>query len=173
MKFLVPLDGTSFSEAILDPIARAARPLHASVELLCVRRPEEVRETPATGAVREITPVAGATGTPLNVPSAADMVPPAAETREQAVERAEAELHDYLLARSRTLDGIPTEIRAVFADDPAAAIIREAKASGSDIIAMATHGRTGLSHLLSGSVAEKVIRSGVAPVLVLRPERAG
>jgi len=34
---------------------------------------------------------------------------------------------------------------------------------------MATHGRTGISHLLAGSVCESVIRSGVAPVLVLRP----
>jgi nucleotide-binding universal stress UspA family protein len=34
---------------------------------------------------------------------------------------------------------------------------------------MATHARSGLAHLIVGSVAERVIRSGVAPVLVVRP----
>jgi hypothetical protein len=37
------------------------------------------------------------------------------------------------------------------------------------MIAMDTRGRTGLSHLLAGSVCEQVVRGGVAPVMVLRP----
>ena len=39
---------------------------------------------------------------------------------------------------------------------------------GADLIVMSTHGRTGLSHLLMGSVAEAVIRTSPCPVLVLR-----
>jgi nucleotide-binding universal stress UspA family protein len=39
---------------------------------------------------------------------------------------------------------------------------------GADLIIMATHGRTGLSHLLAGSVAEGVIRAASCPVLVIR-----
>jgi nucleotide-binding universal stress UspA family protein len=39
-----------------------------------------------------------------------------------------------------------------------------------DVIVMATTGRTGLSHLLIGSVAEKVVRHSPVPVLTLRPE---
>ena len=40
-----------------------------------------------------------------------------------------------------------------------------------DLLAMTTHGAGGLRHLLSGSVADKVIRSAGKPVLVLRPWR--
>jgi universal stress protein A len=38
-----------------------------------------------------------------------------------------------------------------------------------DLIVMATHGRTGLSHLLIGSVAERVVRTSPCPVLTIRP----
>ena len=53
-------------------------------------------------------------------------------------------------------------------------IVEEAKRSKSDLIIMATHGRGGLSHLLMGSVAERVVRSAPCPVLTLRrvPPRA-
>jgi hypothetical protein len=39
-----------------------------------------------------------------------------------------------------------------------------------DLIVMATHGRTGLVHVLCGDVAESVLRSGVAPVLLVHPQ---
>ena len=39
-----------------------------------------------------------------------------------------------------------------------------------DLIAMTTHGRTGLSHALIGSVAEKVVRQAPCPVLTIRPK---
>lgn len=42
----------------------------------------------------------------------------------------------------------------------------------ADLIVMATHGRTGLSHVLLGSVAEKVVRTAACPVLTLRGRRA-
>lgn len=41
---------------------------------------------------------------------------------------------------------------------------------GCDLIAMGTHGRRGLSHLLLGSVAEKVVRTAPVPVLTVRPD---
>jgi nucleotide-binding universal stress UspA family protein len=40
-----------------------------------------------------------------------------------------------------------------------------------DLVIMGTHGRTGLKHVLLGSVAEKVIRMATCPVMVTRPER--
>ncbi len=169
MRFLVPLDGTQFSEAILEPVARAAKPLGATIELLAVRKPEQARETPSSFNYRETVPAAAPNGTRLHIPTTADLVPPPAETREQAVERAEAELRDYLVQRAHQLEGITCEVRAIIAHDAAEAIIKEAKATGADLIAMTTHGRHGISHLINGSVTEKVIRSGVAPVLVLKP----
>ncbi|HXJ37246.1 MAG TPA: universal stress protein [Candidatus Eisenbacteria bacterium] len=41
---------------------------------------------------------------------------------------------------------------------------------GMDLVVLATAGRTGLSHLIIGSVAEKVVRHSPIPVLTLRPE---
>jgi nucleotide-binding universal stress UspA family protein len=51
---------------------------------------------------------------------------------------------------------------------PAEAIIDYAGATGTSLIVMGTHGRTGLSHLLIGSVAEQVVRTAPCPVLTVR-----
>jgi len=47
-------------------------------------------------------------------------------------------------------------------------IIREAKEKDMDMIVMGSHGRTGISHMLIGSVAEKVVRKAHCPVLIVR-----
>ena len=47
-------------------------------------------------------------------------------------------------------------------------ILYEAKAIGADLIVMGTHGRSGLSHMMLGSVAERVIRGAHCPVLAVR-----
>jgi universal stress protein A len=47
-------------------------------------------------------------------------------------------------------------------------IIREAKEKDMDLIVMGSHGRTGISHMLMGSVAEKVVRKAGCPVLIVR-----
>jgi nucleotide-binding universal stress UspA family protein len=51
---------------------------------------------------------------------------------------------------------------------PAAAIIDYAGATGTSLIVMGTHGRTGMAHLLMGSVAEQVVRTAPCPVLTVR-----
>ena len=51
---------------------------------------------------------------------------------------------------------------------PAQVIIDTAKGARADLIIMATHGRTGLAHILMGSVAEKVVRGARCPVLTVR-----
>jgi nucleotide-binding universal stress UspA family protein len=51
-------------------------------------------------------------------------------------------------------------------------IIEVAQAAKIDLIVMATHGRTGLSHLVMGSVAERVVRMAPCPVLSIRPTPA-
>jgi nucleotide-binding universal stress UspA family protein len=48
-------------------------------------------------------------------------------------------------------------------------IVEVAEEEKSDLIVMTTHGRTGLSHLVMGSVAEKIVRTASCPVLTLRP----
>ncbi|HVN87725.1 MAG TPA: universal stress protein [Candidatus Binatia bacterium] len=52
--------------------------------------------------------------------------------------------------------------------DPHDAIVSLARECKADLIVVATHGRTGMAHLVMGSVAEKVIRHAPCPVLVVR-----
>jgi universal stress protein A len=61
------------------------------------------------------------------------------------------------VTKSYLLEGVPhREIDAL------------AKKIGADLIVMGTHGRSGLAHLLIGSVAERVVRSSPVPVLTVR-----
>ncbi|HEX3526462.1 MAG TPA: universal stress protein [Thermoanaerobaculia bacterium] len=52
--------------------------------------------------------------------------------------------------------------------DPAAVVAQEAEARGVDLIAMGTHGRSGLAHLFLGSTAERVVQHSPCPVLTVR-----
>ncbi|MBA4105466.1 MAG: universal stress protein [Pirellula sp.] len=52
--------------------------------------------------------------------------------------------------------------------DPGAEIVKVATDLKAGLIVMPSHGRTGLKHLLLGSVAERVVRTATCPVLVLR-----
>jgi universal stress protein A len=68
---------------------------------------------------------------------------------------------------------VPARLRSrvdarVVIGDPYQRILQAAR--GMDAIVMSTAGRTGLSHLLIGSVVEKVVRHSPVPVLTLRPE---
>jgi len=65
--------------------------------------------------------------------------------------------------------GLQVRTRVVVARHAAEAILEEAEAQASNLIALATHGRGGLKRLLLGSVADKLIRAAGSPVLVYRP----
>lgn len=58
--------------------------------------------------------------------------------------------------------------RRLESGDPATTIVRVATEGQYDMVVMATHGRTGLSHMMMGSVAEKVVRLCLCPVLTCR-----
>ncbi|MBV8139131.1 MAG: universal stress protein [Deltaproteobacteria bacterium] len=66
------------------------------------------------------------------------------------------------------LAGCPHQV-VVKSGDPAETIVRVAQELGADLIVMATHGRRGLSHLVMGSVAERVLREAPCLVLTKRP----
>jgi universal stress protein A len=51
---------------------------------------------------------------------------------------------------------------------PEAVIVEDARTHGVDLLVIATHGRTGLSHVLLGSVAERIVREAPCPVLTIR-----
>ena len=75
-----------------------------------------------------------------------------------------------LVAAALPARGCPPVTVRVVRGDALAAIL--AAARRSDAIVMATRGRTGLAHLVIGSVAEKVVRHSPIPVLTIRPESA-
>ncbi len=59
-------------------------------------------------------------------------------------------------------------VRSIRDGTPFFEIIQYARQTNMDLIVMATHGRTGLSHVLLGSVAERVVRKSPCPVLTIR-----
>ena len=60
-------------------------------------------------------------------------------------------------------------VKRVIPGEPSHVITDYARDNAIDIIIMGTHGRTGLSHFALGSVAERVVRNSVCPVLVMGP----
>jgi nucleotide-binding universal stress UspA family protein len=62
--------------------------------------------------------------------------------------------------------------RRVVVGIPYRKVVEVAEEEKSDLIVMTTHGRTGLSHLVMGSVAEKIVRTAPCPVLTIRPTSA-
>jgi nucleotide-binding universal stress UspA family protein len=83
-------------------------------------------------------------------------------------QRHTAEAYLEAVAGRLRAGGAVVQTRVHFAEQPAHAILDEAAAVGADLIALETHGRGGLSRLLLGSVADKVVRGSSVPVLVCR-----
>ena len=67
---------------------------------------------------------------------------------------------------------IGTKVRAtttVRTGKPHQELLLEAEEAGADMIIMATHGHTGVEHMLFGSTAERIVRNAKCPVLTVRP----
>lgn len=88
--------------------------------------------------------------------------------------RAVGEAEEYLRAVAERLErrGLTRVRWVVWYDEPAAAVGEAVTRDGVDLIVMATHGRSGLSRLMLGSVAEAVVRAAQVPVLLLRGQSA-
>jgi nucleotide-binding universal stress UspA family protein len=168
MKILATFDGSKFSESIITQLELMARIPNAEFILFRVSDPPHGRlqqhmtssRPDAMGETLGTTPIVVSHGDPQW-----------AENKEQAVERRMADLHAYLsdIAKRLPADAV-TKIETVVADEPAAAIIECARHSAADVIVMATHSRAALLHVIFGSTTEQVVRSGVAPVLVVHPK---
>jgi universal stress protein A len=89
--------------------------------------------------------------------------------RNSLLERTKDEVLKNLdVSRQRLVQpGLTVETRAA-QGMPAEAIVAVAREEGCEMIVMGTHGRTGLLHLVLGSVAEQVVRSAPCPVLTVR-----
>ncbi len=166
-QILVTLDGSKLSEAVLPEAARLAGGTGARVILLTVvDTPDATRFYPETNPLVAAAPAPGVV---------AHLKPaPAAETKDQAIERARVCAQEYLEQAAKSLreKGIEVETVVRFGD-AVEEIISIAEARRVPLIAMATHGRSGLAQVLFGSVATRVVGHGGRPVLLVRPRRLG
>ena len=70
------------------------------------------------------------------------------------------------------IEGVRTEVQ-VFTGVPHRELKGFMEDSAVDLVVMATHGHTGIAHMLLGSVAEKILRTAPCPVLTVRPAEKG
>jgi nucleotide-binding universal stress UspA family protein len=168
-KILVPLDSSDTAFDVLPVVQKLVEGTTAEVTLFTAEPPPKATATGRRRAVRRPVPVPSMLGSSIR-----DVIPPEplayAESRDQAVERREHELLEQLADIAHPLIEAGGRVQtAVHFGDPVAEITEFAKRGGFDLIAMASHGRSGLGKALHGSVTAGVIRSGVTPVLVVRP----
>lgn len=93
----------------------------------------------------------------------------APELLDEIENTARAQLDKMISASDRDLLKVKVVLASV--SPPATAIVQYAKDENIDLIVVGTHGRRGLSHLLLGSVAERVVREAPCPVLTVRPSQ--
>ena len=87
-----------------------------------------------------------------------------------------AQLREMEATARRLLDNTAASMKRTGADvesillsgNPSAEIVKFAKEETIDLIVMATHGRSGVEHLLMGSVAEKILRKSPCPVMTVK-----
>jgi nucleotide-binding universal stress UspA family protein len=96
-------------------------------------------------------------------------IPETSEARERRHKDAKDRL--WQIASPHVSAGVRITTEARFGS-PADEIVAAATAYGSDLVVMGTHGRSGLPHLLLGSIAERVIRTAPCPVLAVRQQLA-
>lgn len=83
----------------------------------------------------------------------------------EAQEHVDERLHEVHASR---LQSYPKCDLVPVIGDPAEEITALAKSRAADLIIMSTHGRSGLSHLVMGSVAEQILRHAPCPVFIVR-----
>ena len=96
-----------------------------------------------------------------------------AETRSQAINRVVDDETQYLEKMAKPLRklGLQVETQVALGSDAGEQILATAKKLGADVIVMATHGHGALAKAVFGSVTERVLRAGICPVLLVRPDK--
>ena len=140
-RILVPLDGSRFSESVLPYARFFAKALKAPVSLLYVVEPEALMPVVSGGGRYD------------------DLL--TAETQYRG---------DYLRNIATSFSDVPAVDRRVEIGKPAEVITDRAAAEAETLIAMATHGRSGIKRWLLGSVAGKVLHATANPLLLVRTD---
>ena len=142
-KILAPTDMSEFSEAGVRYALDLARTVGAEVTIYYVLSTDELMQQDLVGPLSHIL-----------------------EKYEQALRKFLDERFSDIIP----LVEVRTKVEIGAPDDN---IVQEAEKGGMDMIVLSTHGRTGLSHILVGSVTERVVRHAPCPVLSIRPKGAG
>jgi len=146
-RILVPLDGSPLSEQALAPALSMARIWNLEVALLQVVQP----------VPNSIEPM-------LPIPTGYD---------EELTHSWRNQVQEYLdgLVVQLGKQGVRASAAAVIGWNSIESILNEARADGTAMVVVATHGRGGISRLTIGSVADKLVRGAEVPVLVYRPKK--
>jgi len=148
-KILVCLDGSGFAEQIMPYVLEEALAFESKVILL------QVLSVPGI-----LTPaIPGSPGTPVHTSS---MLKKLQENQDKA--------KDYLEQVAQPLREQGLDVECITLEgSPGSMITSYASENDVDLIAIATHGHTGMRHVLFGSVAESVVRESAMPLLMIRP----
>jgi nucleotide-binding universal stress UspA family protein len=139
-KVLVPLDGSELAECVLPHVKAIAAGCG-------------IREVVLLKVVEPLP-----TGTALGVEEAAQKI--GVKAAEDYLATIQAKLNkEGLAVKTQVLTGRAAETITDFAQH-----------NKVDLIALATHGRSGISRWVFGSVADRIVRSSSAPVLLIRPK---
>jgi nucleotide-binding universal stress UspA family protein len=152
-KILVPLDGSELAECVLPHVESIAKGCGVQ-EIVFLR------------AVEPLHWIVGPAYTPG---STDDKSVYNVQDRQHIYAESKSAAENYLtqLADRTKYDGISVQTQVVFG--PAAvSIVDYAKDNATDLIIIATHGRSGISRWVMGSVADRVLRSAHVPVLMVR-----
>ena len=142
---LVALDGSDFAEKALDVAQRVLGPEGKATLVMAIQSPDPPLY---------IYPGADAIGTILN------------DAEEIRSEPDKAQVYLAHVGKNLRLAGLQVDT-VVGAGDPAPLIIDRAYKLGVEAIVLTTHGRSGLSRLLFGSVTEEVLRDSPCAVIVV------
>ncbi len=142
---LVALDGSELAEQSLDWAIQIAKPADAVLTLVRTTAPP--------------------------IPFTSPYMPHAIEATQSTLEAARNQAATYLAGVAERLreDGLHVETDVLVGTHPAHGILDYVKNNAVDLIAIASHGRTGLSRAFLGSVADKILRAATTPVLLVRP----
>jgi nucleotide-binding universal stress UspA family protein len=144
-KILVCLDGSSLAEQILPYVTEVALGCGSRVVLLEVSLPPSATVEPLTGFYRP-TPI-------------------------EKILREEVEAQTYLKKVAQRLRKRGLKVNSVtIPGDPGETIVSYAKENAVGLIALSTHGRSGLVRLAFGSVADFVLKRSGLPILIRKPE---
>jgi CBS domain-containing protein/nucleotide-binding universal stress UspA family protein len=150
-RILVALDGSALAERVFTSIEPLAQQFGSRVILLRVLTPAHV---PGVAEGAEDTTSASR---------------PAAGADPTAADAARREAMRYLTAVQQRLAAQGLTVQSECPEGPPGEmILRRARQLGADLIALTTHGRTGIDRLLLGSVAEDVVRRAPCPVHLVR-----